>query len=316
MNGPVSKQLSGDGFANALISGIHRVIDDQELLNQINVFPVPDGDTGTNLSLSLGAALPVLQQNDEKHLGTLLASVAAPLPAGECIGVSLPDRMQAPDRQPLVLNGMGVRKATLFKVKVYVAGLYLPESSSDAQAIIDQDRARHLTLHFVRDVDAGDIREAWQEGFAANAGDRLDELGPLAERYENSLLGKGVEGNDRNEEGHAPAVEDLCGGAQAYDRLTVNLADARFRYLEDRANFLEVQLLLVIQRQHQPFVRRDRTGPWAFCHEGQVRHPELLDPGDRVTIRKHEHTLRLLHPPGHDYYEVLRKKLRWSEHPS
>ena len=62
----------------------------------------------------------------------LLASIAAPLPAAECIGVSLPDRMQAPDRQPLVLNGMGVRKATLFKVKVYVAGLYLPESSSDA----------------------------------------------------------------------------------------------------------------------------------------------------------------------------------------
>ena len=76
MNGPVSTQLSGDSFANALISGIHRVIDGQELLNQINVFPVPDGDTGTNLSLSLGAALPVLQQNDEKHLGTLLASVA------------------------------------------------------------------------------------------------------------------------------------------------------------------------------------------------------------------------------------------------
>ena len=76
MNTPVSTKLTGDGFANALISGIHRVIDDQEILNQINVFPVPDGDTGTNLSLSLGAALPVLQQADEKHLGTLLAAVA------------------------------------------------------------------------------------------------------------------------------------------------------------------------------------------------------------------------------------------------
>lgn len=76
MNVPASTQLDGDAFANALISGIHRVIDDQELLNQINVFPVPDGDTGTNLSLSLGAALPVLQQNDGKHLGTLLAAVA------------------------------------------------------------------------------------------------------------------------------------------------------------------------------------------------------------------------------------------------
>ena len=48
--------------------------------------------------------------------------------------------------------------------------------------------------------------------------------------------------------------------------------------------------------------------------DGQVN--SVLDPGDRITIRQHEHTLRLLHPPGHDYYEVLRKKLRWSEHPS
>jgi DegV family protein with EDD domain len=76
LNEPASTQLSGDSFASALISGIHRVIDGQELLNQINVFPVPDGDTGTNLSLSLGAALPILQQHDEKHLGTLLAAVA------------------------------------------------------------------------------------------------------------------------------------------------------------------------------------------------------------------------------------------------
>jgi dihydroxyacetone kinase-like predicted kinase len=76
LNAPASQQLSGDGFASALISGIHRVIDDQEVLNQINVFPVPDGDTGTNLSLSLGAALPVLQQDGDKHLGTLLAAVA------------------------------------------------------------------------------------------------------------------------------------------------------------------------------------------------------------------------------------------------
>jgi len=76
LSSPESTQLSGDVFANALVSGIHRVIDDQELLNQINVFPVPDGDTGTNLSLSLGAALPVLQHADEKHLGSLLATVA------------------------------------------------------------------------------------------------------------------------------------------------------------------------------------------------------------------------------------------------
>lgn len=63
-------------LSRALVSGIHRVIGEQELLNHINVFPVADGDTGTNLSLSLGAALGILNRPGEKHLGTMLAAIA------------------------------------------------------------------------------------------------------------------------------------------------------------------------------------------------------------------------------------------------
>jgi DegV family protein with EDD domain len=69
-------RIDGSVFATALISGIHRVIAQQELLNRINVFPVADSDTGTNLSLSLSAALPVLRRHDNKHLGALLAATA------------------------------------------------------------------------------------------------------------------------------------------------------------------------------------------------------------------------------------------------
>lgn len=76
MDSSDSTELTGNGFASALVSGIHRVIDEQDFLNRINVFPVADGDTGTNLSLSLGAALPILKRDGEKHLGTLLAAVA------------------------------------------------------------------------------------------------------------------------------------------------------------------------------------------------------------------------------------------------
>lgn len=76
MAGPAIEHLDGDAVASALMSGIHRVIGEQELLNRINVFPVADSDTGTNLSLSLGAALDVLRSPDEKHLGTMLAAVA------------------------------------------------------------------------------------------------------------------------------------------------------------------------------------------------------------------------------------------------
>lgn len=68
--------MDGGAFAAAMISGIHRVIAQQEYLNRINVFPVADSDTGTNLSLSLSAALPVLRAHDDEGLGRLLAATA------------------------------------------------------------------------------------------------------------------------------------------------------------------------------------------------------------------------------------------------
>ncbi len=76
MAGSITKHLDGAALADALVSGIHQVISEQEYLNRINVFPVADGDTGTNLSLSLGATLATINQPGEKHLGTLLASIA------------------------------------------------------------------------------------------------------------------------------------------------------------------------------------------------------------------------------------------------
>ena len=68
--------IDGNTLALALVSGIHRVIGQQELLNRINVFPVADSDTGTNLSLSLGSALGILRADSDKHLGTMLAAMA------------------------------------------------------------------------------------------------------------------------------------------------------------------------------------------------------------------------------------------------
>ena len=52
------------------------MIGEQDLLNSINVFPVADSDTGTNLSLTLTAALAVLPTSSDKPLGTLLAALA------------------------------------------------------------------------------------------------------------------------------------------------------------------------------------------------------------------------------------------------
>jgi len=36
---------------------------------------------------------------------------------------------------------------------------------------------------------------------------------------------------------------------------------------------------------------------------------------DRIHIRKYEHSIQLIHPSGHDHFNLLRHKLGWSEHP-
>ena len=38
-----------------------------------------------------------------------------------------------------------------------------------------------------------------------------------------------------------------------------------------------------------------------------------LREGYRVVVRRYAHTIRLLHPVGHDYYNMLRAKLHWTE---
>ena len=38
-----------------------------------------------------------------------------------------------------------------------------------------------------------------------------------------------------------------------------------------------------------------------------------LRAGYRVVVRRYAHTIRLLHPVGHDYYHMLREKLHWTE---
>lgn len=38
-----------------------------------------------------------------------------------------------------------------------------------------------------------------------------------------------------------------------------------------------------------------------------------LQEGDRVLIRRAEHTIKFVHPPGYSYFAMLREKLHWSE---
>src|SRR5690349_17034489 len=103
------------------------------------------------------------------------ATASAPAHGATCREIQFPDSVKV-GGSDLVLNGLGIRKATLLRIKVYVAALYLPRKSSDAAAIRSANGRWQLLLHFVRDVDAGDIRDAFHEGFQKAAGEKLGTL--------------------------------------------------------------------------------------------------------------------------------------------
>jgi DegV family protein with EDD domain len=68
--------LDGLRLGRALKAGIMRLLSRQEHLNKINVFPVPDGDTGTNLALTMSAVLGTLQKSPDTHAGKTLTRIA------------------------------------------------------------------------------------------------------------------------------------------------------------------------------------------------------------------------------------------------
>ena len=110
-------------------------------------------------------------------LQTLIVAVLDPnvAQAKECKGVNFPDQAQV-EGSNLTLNGLGLRQATMFKVNVYVAALYVAKTSSDPNALLGSNTPSELVLQFVRDVGADDLRKGWQEGFEKNSGTQLPAL--------------------------------------------------------------------------------------------------------------------------------------------
>ena len=88
-------------------------------------------------------------------------------------GVNIPDSTSV-NNQKLVLNGAGLRKKLMFKV--YTGALYLPSKQTNAASIIAADAPRRMVMHFLMDVDAAKIADAWTEGLTGNTPNASPEV--------------------------------------------------------------------------------------------------------------------------------------------
>ncbi len=68
--------LDGIRLYRTFQAGLHRVLAREDYLNKINVFPVPDGDTGTNLAYTLMAIKKRIQQEVSPDLSVMSTTLA------------------------------------------------------------------------------------------------------------------------------------------------------------------------------------------------------------------------------------------------
>ena len=76
------KTIGGDIFAEMILCASAALEENRQQLNELNVFPVPDGDTGTNMSLTMASAAEALRAKAPHTVGEAASATASALLRG------------------------------------------------------------------------------------------------------------------------------------------------------------------------------------------------------------------------------------------
>ncbi len=71
-----NRPYDGQAVKHLVEAGLMWLKTNQQTVNSLNVFPVPDGDTGTNMMLTMTSAWNEIKDSAERHAGRMMAMVA------------------------------------------------------------------------------------------------------------------------------------------------------------------------------------------------------------------------------------------------
>lgn len=70
------ERINGQDFYNMLVNASNRLLEECDYVNALNVFPVPDGDTGTNMSMTFKAAVKEIENLNSQSIGEVSKKLA------------------------------------------------------------------------------------------------------------------------------------------------------------------------------------------------------------------------------------------------
>ena len=152
--------INGETLKLAIISGANNISSIKARINDLNIFPVPDGDTGTNMSMTIVAAANMLADLDDADVATVAHKTASAMLRGargnsgvitsllfRGISKGLEGKAEASGADLIHALGLGVEAAynavtkptegTILTVArmAYEAGLEALETEDDAAAL-------------------------------------------------------------------------------------------------------------------------------------------------------------------------------------
>ncbi len=71
------KKLDGDLLKKVFLSGANNLENNKHMVDDLNVFPVPDGDTGTNMSMTVSAAARKIHSVEENSVSKVAEAIAS-----------------------------------------------------------------------------------------------------------------------------------------------------------------------------------------------------------------------------------------------
>jgi DAK2 domain fusion protein YloV len=69
-------KINGHDFYNMVVNASNRLLEQSDFVNALNVFPVPDGDTGTNMSMTFKAAVKEIENINTDSIGEISKKLA------------------------------------------------------------------------------------------------------------------------------------------------------------------------------------------------------------------------------------------------
>jgi len=157
--------LDGQGLKILVEAGLTWLKANQQMVNALNVFPVPDGDTGTNMLLTMQAAYAEIIQSTETNVGKMAHAIAqgALMGARGNSGVILSqlwrgfarslDNLQVMDGNALI-DALNTSKSTAYKGVVRPVEGTILTVAKDIAAAADMLKGQPVTVEWLEKIVA------------------------------------------------------------------------------------------------------------------------------------------------------------------